>query len=361
MEKDKIFYFNGSSARATNVRVLLFNESVNLYEEVSNDFIASFPLKGTSITKTGGHYFVYFDESGTCFLQFDSENEIANSLSREIGKLDQSWIKKLMSQKIIMLIGIVVALIAGIYFILITLIPFIGSAIISKDVEVKMGDKLKQVMIREEQAIGYSIDSAGTKKLQVFADKIRLSEKYHLRVTLVNSPTVNAYALPGGQIVVYSAMLDKISDPEALVALLAHEASHVNQRHSLRSLLRSAANAIIVSVIFNDASGITTTIVGNAQTLNGLEYSRAAEAEADEYGMELMVNNGIDASGMKRLMQVLEKQGDVPESFSFLSSHPLTKKRIKAADQFIKDHPQSASGNDDLQKLFDELKSTLLK
>jgi beta-barrel assembly-enhancing protease len=356
MEKEKILYFNGSSARATNVRVLLFNDLVNLYEEETNDLIASYPLKGTSIVKTGDSYFVYFDKSGICYLQFHYQHEIANTVLEEVGKSNQGWMKKLMRQRIIVLAGMAVILIIGIYFFLITLVPFLGSAIISRDVEVKMGDKLKEVMIREEQLIGSTIDSAGTKKLQAFADRIRLSENYQIRVTLVNSPVVNAYALPGGQIIVYSGMLEKISDPESLAALLAHEASHVNERHSLRSLLRSAANAIILSVVLNDASGITATIAGNAQTLNGLQYSRSAETEADEYGMQLMIANGIDASGMKRLMEVLEKEGDVPENLSFLSSHPLTKKRIKNAEVFIRLHPQSNTTSDHIQPLFDELK-----
>jgi predicted Zn-dependent protease len=356
MEKEVILYFNGISARATNVRVLLFNESVNLYEESTNDLIASYQLKGTSMIRAGDNYFVYFDGSGTRYLQFHNTHQIANTLLEEVGKANDGWMKRIMRQKVIVLAGVAVILIVGIYLLLVTLIPILGSAIISRDVEVSMGDKLKQVLLREEEVVGYKIDSAGTIKLQSFANRLRLSDNYQVRVTLVNSPTVNAYALPGGHIIVYSGMLEKIPDPESLVALLAHEASHVNERHSLRSLLRSTADAIIVSVIFNDASGITATIVGNAQTLNGLDYSRAIEREADEQGMQLMIRNGIDASGMKRLMQVLEKQGDVPESFSFLSSHPLTRKRIEAADRFIKHHPQSVTVSKDLQALFNGLK-----
>jgi beta-barrel assembly-enhancing protease len=356
MEKEVILYFNGISARATNVRVLLFNESVNLYDEDTNDLIASYQLKGTSMIRAGDNYYVYFDGSGSCYLQFHNTHEIANTMLEEIGKSNDGWMKKIMRQKVVVLAGVAVILIAGIYLLLITLIPILGSAVISRDVEVSMGDKLKQVLLREEEVVGSTIDSAGTVKLQSFANRLRLSDNYLVRVTLVNSPIVNAYALPGGHIIVYTGMLEKIHDPESLVALLAHEASHVNERHSLRSLLRSTANAIIVSVIFNDASGITATIVGNAQTLNGLKYSRAIETEADEDGMQLMIRNGIDASGMKRLMQVLEKEGDVPERLSFLSSHPLRKERIEAANRFIKHHPQNVTTNNDLQTLFEELR-----
>jgi predicted Zn-dependent protease len=263
-----------------------------------------------------------------------------------------------MHQKTIVLIGVAIGLILGIYFLLIMLMPAIGSSIITRDAEVQMGNRLREMMMKEESIIGSTIDSAGTIKLQTIADQIELSDKYPIQVTLVKSKVVNAYALPGGQIVVYTGMLEKISDPASLVALLAHEASHINERHSLRSLLRSAADAIIVSVIFNDVSGVTGAIVGHAQTLKGLEYSRSRERDADEYGMQLMVRNSVDVSGMKTLMQMLQKEGDIPENISFLSSHPLTKERIRAAEVFIKNHLQKSVNKPSLEKAFQELKST---
>jgi beta-barrel assembly-enhancing protease len=357
MDHDKELYFDGTSARPTEVRVLLFNDAVNIYDATSNNFIASFPVKTASVTKTGDSLFVYLNNSGTAYLQFHAHNEKGNEIVSEVNSSKQGWVKALMSQKIVVLIGIAIALIAGIYFSLITLIPGIGAAMISTGTEVQMGNKLREIMLREESVIGATVDSAATQKLQAFADQVRLSEKYPIRVTVVRSKMVNAYALPGGQIVVYSGMLEKISDRSSLVALLAHEASHVNERHSLRSLLRSAADAIIVSVIFNDASGVTAAIVGHAQTLKGLEYSRGKEREADEHGMQIMLRNNVDLSGMKRLMTILQKEGDVPESVSFLSSHPLTKQRIRAADKFIKKHPQKVSENLLLENAFRRLKS----
>jgi predicted Zn-dependent protease len=167
---------------------------------------------------------------------------------------------------------------------------------------------------------------------------------------------VNAFALAGGQIVVYSGLLQKIETPEALAALLAHESAHVNERHSLRSLLRNAANAILLSVVFNDATGISAALVGNVNTLNGLRYSRSLETEADEEGMNLLLANKVDLNGMRALMQTLEKEGDAPDRLSFLSTHPLTKNRIKKAERYIQKHPQEVAQRADLKALFQTLK-----
>jgi predicted Zn-dependent protease len=356
MNNENIFYYDGSSARPHEVRVLVFNDALNLYEAESNDFITSYPLRGANSTRTGGNYFIYIDPSGTKYLQISAHHAMAETIVKEVSQANETWVKKLMRQKIIVLFALMIALVIGFYVLLVTLIPVIGTAMISRDMEISLGNKLKQMMISEEEMMGSDEDRTATVKLQAFADRIKLSNGYPIRVTVLNSDIVNAYALPGGQIVVYTGMLDKISDAESLAALLAHEASHVNHRHTLKSLMRSAANGLLVSIVFNDATGISATLISNAETLRGLEYSRAIETEADEKGMELMLSNNIDPEGMKRLMNLLAAEGDVPESISFLSSHPLTKKRIKAADNFIRKHPGTGNTRADLASAFKELK-----
>ncbi len=73
--------------------------------------------------------------------------------------------------------------------------------------------------------------------------------------------------------------------------------------------------------------------------LRELNYSRTLEKEADDKGMELMVQNHLSPAGMKALMITLqEKASEEGEGFAFLSTHPLTKKRIRNADKFIKKH-----------------------
>jgi predicted Zn-dependent protease len=250
---------------------------------------------------------------------------------------------------------VVVAAVSA-YFLVLNLIPFLGMRMISVQQEIVMGNKLKQVILEETNAFGASTDTAGTSTLQSFADKLHLSTNYPIRVTLVNSDVVNAYALPGGQVVVYRGIIEKIKSPEALAALLAHESSHVNERHSLRSMLRNAATGIMVAVIFNDATGVSGALVSNANALNGLRYSRALETEADNKAMDLLVANKVNAKGMKDLMQVLQKEGDVPGSLSFLSSHPLTKKRIKSAVDYLKKYPQNEVERKDLKEIFMQLK-----
>ena len=356
MENETVLFFDGCSARPLPVRVLLFNDLVNIYDGEDDHFLQSFPLTGSAHNQIGGTCYLYLDPKGLQYLQFAAEHPLADSISNYLANAKPGVVQHLMRQKMVVLVPLVLLLGVGLYFLLVTLIPFLGTRVIGVQQEIKMGDQLREVMLKEESMVGFTIDTAGTRQLQAFADHLELSKQYPIRLTLVKSKIVNAYALPGGQIVVYSGILEKIKTPEALVALLAHESTHVTERHSLRSMLRSAANGIIISVLFSDASGISGALVSNAETLNGLHYSRSLETEADEKGMELMLKNGVNVDGMRQLMIELEAEGDIPASISFLSSHPLTKERIKNAERYIKEHPQKLPARNDLKLLFEKLK-----
>jgi Zn-dependent protease with chaperone function len=356
MENETALYFDGNSARPSQVRVLLFDERVHLHDVEDDHFLQSFPLAGSSHNQVGNTHYLYLDPKGLHYIQFTAENSLADNISKHVAAANPGWVQHLMRQKVTVLLPLVILLGVALYFLLVTLVPFIGSAVIGIPQEIKMGDQLREVMLKEEKLAGFTIDQTGTRHLQEFADQLELSRQYPIRVTLVKSKIVNAYALPGGQIVVYTGILKKINSPEALAALLAHESTHVNERHSLRSLLRSAANGMIISVVFSDASGITGALVSNAESLNGLRYSRSLESEADEKGMELLLKNGVNVDGMRQLMKTLQKEGDIPGSISFLSSHPLTKERIRSTERFIKKHPQKLVLREDLQLTFEKLK-----
>lgn len=356
MEESTVFYYDGVSARPIMVRVLLIGEEVRLYTAEEDSFLKSFQLRGAAHNTVGPKHYLYLDRSGLQYLQYDSAHPLAASLVAEVEKANPSLGQRLMKQKLVVLVPVMLLLAVGLYFLVLSLVPMIGMRMIGVQQEVVMGQKLRQLMQREEETLGSRVDTSGTVELQAFADAIKLSKDYPIRVTLVRSDIVNAYALPGGQVVVYSGILEKIHSPEALAALLAHESTHINERHSLRSMLRSAANGIVVSVLFSDASGVSGALVSNADALNGLRYSRSLEAEADRKGMDILLANGVPLEGMRQLMQTLQKEGDIPGSLSFLSSHPLTKERIKEADRYIKKHPQKAAARPDLAALFEKLK-----
>ncbi|HEX8462034.1 MAG TPA: M48 family metallopeptidase, partial [Segetibacter sp.] len=328
MDNENIFYYDGMSARPSLVRVLVLSDGLHLHKDGDEAFHETFPFSVAHQNTIGNTHYLYLDKGGLKYLQYNADLTLAAAIDAELKKNKGNRVQELSKQHTLVLVLIVLVLAVALYFVTVNLIPVIGMKVIGVEQEIKMGDKLKDVTLTESSVFSKDIDVANSQLLQQFAGKLALSDTYPIRVTLVNSDIVNAYALPGGNIIVYKGILQKIQSPEELTALLAHESSHINQRHTLRSLLRSTANAILISIVFGDATGISGALASNAETLNGLRYSRSLEAEADEKGMDLMLANRVNANGMKQLMQMLQKQDKLPGSLAFLSTHPLTQERI---------------------------------
>jgi Zn-dependent protease with chaperone function len=218
--------------------------------------------------------------------------------------------------------------------------------------DVTLGDAAYEQMSHQ-----MSIDTERSAKLQAFGDRLKISPDYQLHFHVVNDPQVNAFALPGGHIVVYTGMLDKLDDPGELAGLLAHEGTHVQERHSTRIMVRGLGSYLFLSMIVGDVSAVAGVLAANADKLRTMGYGRGLESDADEVGQQRMAENGMDPQGMVRLLQVLEKEAqDMPEELSFLSSHPLTKDRIANAEAKAAALGRPAHADPQLDSLFNELR-----
>ena len=206
--------------------------------------------------------------------------------------------------------------------------------------------------------LGMDEDSTRSAVLQRFGDKLELSDKFDLRFHLVESDQVNAFAMPGGDIVVFSGILDGMEHPEQLAALLAHEATHVDERHSMRMMVRQMAGYLFLSLLVGDVNAVIGLLAENADNLRNLSYSRNLETDADRHGMERMQAAGVDPKGMVQLLQLLEAEAaDMPDELSFLSSHPLTEERIAKANAHQAQLAGTHDADPELRELFEALKS----
>jgi beta-barrel assembly-enhancing protease len=152
---------------------------------------------------------------------------------------------------------------------------------------------------------------------------------YTFRVTVVQRDVVNAFAAPGGHIVVFSGLLHKTERPEELAGVLAHEMSHVLRRHGTKALFRDVSTSIFFSLLLGDAGGAMGAVLESAKTLGDLHYSRAAEEEADSDGLKMVDAAGIDPAAMISFFEKLEqRRGAEPDYLKYVSTHPLTRDRI---------------------------------
>lgn len=157
---------------------------------------------------------------------------------------------------------------------------------------------------------------------------------YDLNVVVFNHPLVNAFAAPGGQIVLTKGLLKNADHPDQVAAVLAHEIGHVEHRDTTRNALRASGSAGLLSMVLGDFAGGTAVLVATDLMLNA-SYTRDAEAKADRYALEMINNAGISAEGMAKFFDNLGKiERSGPELPSYFATHPQTRIRAQAARDF---------------------------
>ena len=170
-----------------------------------------------------------------------------------------------------------------------------------------------------------------TAKLTAGADM-----NYDLNVGVFNHQMVNAFAAPGGQIVIMRGLIERAKFPGEVAAVLAHEIGHVEARDTTRAALRTAGSAGLLSLVLGDFAGGSAVVVVAEYTLNA-SYTREAEAQADVFALNMMQSASADAAALgtffDRLADVERAMPDLPV---YLSSHPDTKARAEAARIFAK-------------------------
>jgi len=170
---------------------------------------------------------------------------------------------------------------------------------------------------------------------------VAASERPNLKykVTILNSPAINAFALPNGQLYVTRGLLALANDTSELSSVLAHEMAHVIARHAAireDQAKQAALVSKVASDVFNDPQ---TSAMALARSKIALAtFSRAQELEADGVGVGISARAGFDPYGAVRFLTAMGRNAELrqpnnngvdPRFLDFLSSHPATPDRLK--------------------------------
>jgi len=204
----------------------------------------------------------------------------------------------------------------------------------------------ERIPVEMEEALGESVARQLTLFETICPDAVaqpveevtrRLAEQvpanpYRIRVRVTNGELVNAFAAPGGAIVVFRGLVEKTGSPEELAAVLAHELTHVTQRHGTKAMMRSIAVWSIVTFLTGDASGAAASL---AAGLEQLRFSREQEMLADRGAMDLFEKAGIEPQAMIRMFRKLEREAPgLSKRLSYLSTHPDMGDRIREIERW---------------------------
>lgn len=162
---------------------------------------------------------------------------------------------------------------------------------------------------------------------------------FHL---LNDAQTVNAFALPGGQIFITRALMNRLENEAQLAGVLGHEIGHVINRHSAEQMAKGQLGqsmAAAVGVAASDERGGgqgAYVAAAMANQMLQLRYGRQDELESDNYGLKYMVQAGYDPSQMVRVMEVLKAaSGGSGRGPSFLQTHPNPDDRIRHIKEWV--------------------------
>lgn len=187
-------------------------------------------------------------------------------------------------------------------------------------VETKLGEMTAEALIGGKKLISSGPIHAAVTKVWDRVLKGVPDSPYSFKLYIVQSGTVNALAAPGGHVVIFTGILAGLKSPEELAGILAHEATHVLNRHGVRRLLKSAGISVVFSLVFGDTGSLGDLFKRFGGDLLSLSYSREDEKEADLGAVEILAKAKIDPTRFPEFFRRIAKESG--KWVSILSSHP---------------------------------------
>lgn len=197
---------------------------------------------------------------------------------------------------------------------------------------------------RQEMLMGQRIVTEGPVVEAVEEITRRLTEHmpgspYRFDVTVVRNDVVNAMALPGGSVIVYTGLLKQAESPEEVAGVLAHEINHVLLRHGVESMVQSVGVMALVMVLLGNQQGLIGALERLGIQLTTMKFTREKETEADLQGLHLLHQANISPAGMIQFFERLAKSEGLP--VALLSTHPMSAERaarLKKEAQALPSH-----------------------
>ena len=189
-----------------------------------------------------------------------------------------------------------------------------------------------------DQELQNKIDQVGQKLVN---SSIARLTPYRYDFHLLRDPnTINAFALPGGQVFITYGLLKRLENEDQLAGILGHEIAHVVGRHSAERIAKQDLTQGIVNGVLIGSDGAagaaqTAAMIGN---LINMKYGREDELESDDLGVKFMIDAGYQPEQMIGVMNILKETSGGQRVPEFQSTHPYPENRIEKIKEAIRKH-----------------------
>lgn len=201
---------------------------------------------------------------------------------------------------------------------------------ISIDNEQKLGELAFRQATAGLKLRQSGLDAAAVKEI---GSRLTKGSKYTYQWYVADDASINAFAVPGGYVVVNTGLIRAADTAEEVAGVLAHEVQHVELRHTLKNMVHSLGLRAALALALGDISGSALGDV--AATLGELKFSRDLESEADKLGLAALKQAGIAPQGMVTFFSKLQKQEKGTAPPALLSTHPASEDRMQTLQDMI--------------------------
>ncbi len=304
--------------------------------------VAQWPAQQVRLADTmpDGRFRLRLDDGSLARLRLGAEHRAAVEqacINLRRRDLNSGWrLRPVFAWSIAAAIGFLLSL-----FVLIPWAAEIAAHNMSVESERKFGEHTRKALhhwlaVQRKSGEGSLLctDEGGRATLDLLMQRLTTEQptRVPLSVEVINVPMINAFALPGGYIIVTQGLLQYVEHEGELIGVLAHEIGHVEARHNLSGMVKRGAAGFLIGLFFGDAVGGLASI-GMADALLNAAYSRDMEAEADALAIQRLLRAGFNPGMMQGFFARLaekEREG-LGYYFTMVSSHPASAER---ASQF---------------------------
>lgn len=206
--------------------------------------------------------------------------------------------------------------------------------------EKQIGESAMQDVLAQQEVVREGPVVDAVKELTTRLTEQIANSPYQFTVTVVKSPVVNAFALPGGSVVVFTGLIKEAKSPEEVAGVLGHELNHVLQRHGMERIVKTLGIMAVAAIVFGDQQGL----IGLAKQLGieiiTLKYNRDQETEADLTGLQLLHKARVDPAGMIAFFERLAQSEKEKQRVELLSTHPMSTSRAERLKAELKTLPK---------------------
>lgn len=326
----EVTYYDGQVARAQSGRLALSETGLRLTSD-DGRYVETFPLSAFELFPDATRKLGRLNHKTRLGFNITIKSEALfyalNLRRREIGhtplfaperqKLYLKWAGGLAAA------GLVI-------FTIVFTAPALLARTIPQETWQNMGADVKAFMMREESLC--RDNAQGDAALQAMIARLMPDgEAEGLNISVYRAPIVNAFAMPGGHIVLLSALIERSDNPDKVAAVLAHEIGHARLMHPEEGYIRSQGINLIMQLL--TGGSIATELAGTGVLMR---FSREAEREADAFARQMLLEASVDPASLSNFFATLlgehtprERNSTFDRLGNFLSTHPGLEERIE--------------------------------